>query len=363
MLNLVSLKPTASGYEFESEADLEDFIWENLQALFGVHPLKRQHYVSEQFCDIVAVGENQQLVVLELKNTEDRYVVQQLTRYYDALVESQEFSDEVDYNQPVRLVAIAPSFHRDNFCDRKYHTLTFEFWQFSVIEDDEKFYLNLINLDTEKTLRTQISYEKQNLKDNLPPPSRALLNLLKQCNETDQAEILKIRQQILSFDYRMQENSKPGIIKYCQGNSQICCAELRFDDKLNQPALFLWLPCIDRRTGTSRLRIATDWEQVFYVFPIKRGTGKLILPEEIKKMYEGLKKNETFFSKLHDKKMLQKTLSRKKELEQILINFYINHVEVNHKINIGKTIKVSPLNYLVKIALSIWLKKVDKSKK
>ncbi len=85
MVNFVNLRQTGSGWEFESEAALEDFLEENLLALFGLHPLKRQHYVNEQFCDIVAVGDNNNLVILELKNTEDRYVVQQLTRYYDGL--------------------------------------------------------------------------------------------------------------------------------------------------------------------------------------------------------------------------------------------------------------------------------------
>ncbi len=109
MVNFVNLRQTGSGWEFESEAALEDFLEENLLALFGLHPLKRQHYVNEQFGDIVAVGDNNNLVILELKNTEDRYVVQQLTRYYDGLLEQQAFSDQVDYSQPVRLVAIALS--------------------------------------------------------------------------------------------------------------------------------------------------------------------------------------------------------------------------------------------------------------
>jgi RecB family endonuclease NucS len=59
------------------------------------------------------VDENKRLVVLELKNGEDRYVVQQLTRYYDALLEHKPFADRVDYDRPVRLIAITPKFHRD----------------------------------------------------------------------------------------------------------------------------------------------------------------------------------------------------------------------------------------------------------
>jgi RecB family endonuclease NucS len=204
MVNLVRLKPTGSGYEFDSEAELEDFLWDNLQALFGLHPLKRQHYVSEQFCDIVAVGENQQLVVLELKNTEDRYVVQQLTRYYDALVESQEFSDEVDYHQPVRLVAIAPSFHRDNFCDRKYNTLNFEFWQFAVIEDDEKFYFQVMDIDKDRRSILQITQIDNQETGLIASPPRRLQTIMSQCNDRENYELIRIREQLLTFDPRMQ---------------------------------------------------------------------------------------------------------------------------------------------------------------
>ncbi|MBC6435548.1 DUF91 domain-containing protein [Nostoc sp. HG1] len=67
-------------------------------------------YVNGQICDILALRENKQLVVLELKNAEDRYIVQQLTRYYDALKEVKPLEDEIDYQQPISLIAIKPNF-------------------------------------------------------------------------------------------------------------------------------------------------------------------------------------------------------------------------------------------------------------
>ncbi|MGA9381830.1 MAG: hypothetical protein WBV73_23970, partial [Phormidium sp.] len=45
MLDLVSLRKTGTGWEFASEAALEDFIWLNLPELFGLTPLKRQYSV------------------------------------------------------------------------------------------------------------------------------------------------------------------------------------------------------------------------------------------------------------------------------------------------------------------------------
>ena len=156
MFNYVTLRKTGSGWEFDSEAALEDFLWDNLENLFGLTPLKRQYNANEQFCDILGTSKQKQLALLELKNSEDRYVVQQLTRYYDILVEEKPFAEKVDYEQPIRLAAIAPSFHKDNFTDLKYHLLAsqFEFWQFSIVEESEKFYFDLKNLRTEATCRS-----------------------------------------------------------------------------------------------------------------------------------------------------------------------------------------------------------------
>jgi len=43
---------------------------------------RRQHYINGNYCNILALGEQRNLVIIELKNDDDRYVVQQITRYY-----------------------------------------------------------------------------------------------------------------------------------------------------------------------------------------------------------------------------------------------------------------------------------------
>lgn len=50
----------------------------------------------------MAIDADQQLAVIELKNVEDRYVIQQLTRYYDAFKQEQSFQIEVDWERPIR---------------------------------------------------------------------------------------------------------------------------------------------------------------------------------------------------------------------------------------------------------------------
>ncbi|MEB3342565.1 hypothetical protein [Okeania sp.] len=54
--------------------------------LFNLEPLKPQHIMMGEWCDILAILEVGKLARLELKNTEDRYVVQQLNRYYQNIL-------------------------------------------------------------------------------------------------------------------------------------------------------------------------------------------------------------------------------------------------------------------------------------
>lgn len=46
-MDLVNLKPTGTGWEFVTEADLEDFVWANLNQLFGLTPLKYYSFFTK----------------------------------------------------------------------------------------------------------------------------------------------------------------------------------------------------------------------------------------------------------------------------------------------------------------------------
>ncbi|WP_413173751.1 endonuclease NucS domain-containing protein [Anabaena azotica] len=260
-MDLVNLKQTGTGWEFVTEADLEDFVWANLKQLLGLTPLKRQYFVNGQYCDILALRENQQLVVLELKNVEDRYIVQQLTRYYHALQEEKPFADEVDYQKPIELIAITPNFNRDNFTDRIYNHLAIRFFEFSVLADGISYFLDLKDLDNHQFFKIKIPYQQQNSNENVPQPPRALINRLENCSSEQKAGILSIRKKILSFDKRMQEISSTVGVKYGNGNSKNSkfCAEIYFDSK-GIPFLFLWLGLKNNTSERiGRARIWTDW--------------------------------------------------------------------------------------------------------
>jgi RecB family endonuclease NucS len=124
------LRKTVDRWDFESELALENFVWVNLEELFGLTALVRQYCSKGEFCDILALDQQRRLVIIELKNSEDRYIVQQLTRYYDSIIKEQPFQSQVDYRQRISLIAITPSFHRHNLVDRIYSKLEFQFLNF-----------------------------------------------------------------------------------------------------------------------------------------------------------------------------------------------------------------------------------------
>lgn len=95
------LRKVDGNWQFATENNLEDFAWSRLSNLFQLTPLKRQYRVYGDVCDILAVDENCRLVIIELKNAEDRYVVQQLTRYHHSLLEEKPFQQYIDYQIPI----------------------------------------------------------------------------------------------------------------------------------------------------------------------------------------------------------------------------------------------------------------------
>lgn len=222
------LQKNADKWEFESEEDLENFVWENLTILLRLKPLKRQHPINPingEKSDILAISEERQLTIIELKNIEDRYVVQQLTRYYDNLCNEKPFPTDIDYQKQIRLIAIAPSFHRHNFIDQKHHQLLFEFLIFEIIESTNHFNFILKTTGGNLFSKIQIPYPQEKIflahqpKPDLitiSEPHKSLLRMLE--NETIETQdiVLKLREKILRFDKSIGEKSTNVTITYGQ---------------------------------------------------------------------------------------------------------------------------------------------------
>lgn len=282
----VTLQQTAQGWAFSSEAALENFVWNNLHSLLGYTPLERQYVCNGEVCDILAVADDRSLVILELKNVEDRYLIQQLTRYYASLIEEKPFAAQINYSLPVELVAITPGYHRHNLVDRQYSKLDFRLWQFSVVEQQAIWSLQLTALDSQQIRAIPISYERPtvNLDPDIPEPPTLLINWLSGCSPVEQEGILSLRRRLLS-DKRIKEMVERNRIGYGSGKTRLC-AELIFQPSKQRPVLFLWLPTpsssihSSRKRVIGRLRVWADKRGVTHVGHVAEGLGKMRTKEE-----------------------------------------------------------------------------------
>lgn len=265
MLHPESLIKKTEGWQFASEADLEDFVWNNLEKLFGLRPLKRQYIVLNDCCDILALSDSGQLVIIELKNVEDRYVVQQLTRYYHSLSIQKPMADVIKYDQPIRLIAIKPDFHRHNYIDQVYNKLAVEFWQFEIIQNGKQLTFHVKNQEKSSISSAIIPYLQEYILDEiavqptsriLPRIPRIFEKLLDERHSSDKDLVLRIREKILDFDERMAEVSTKVITRYGypQKNGSIpatkMCAEFYsrpVNNKLYEIKFSLWLPIPNQR--------------------------------------------------------------------------------------------------------------------
>lgn len=368
MLNFANLRKTGQGWGFENEEALEDFAWANLTQLLGLIPLKRQYVVKGQICDILAVDNNKRLVVIELKNVEDRYIVQQLTRYYDALLEEKPFNEVVDYAQPISLIAITPKIHRDNLTDRKYHHLCIQFLQFELTMPEKRLYLQLKDIDTEKLLYLEISVQERNSQENLPIPPKLLQKLLSSCSSEQLRVVMEIRNQILSFDKRIEEISIAGSIKYGNGNSRTSkfCAEFCSDSK-GEFFIFLWLPLKGLKSQkVCRARIWTDWnDKALIEGYVVKGIGsdislsKKVISNRDKKLKRNSLGQVTNETEWKDISQYCKDINRIRG--RIAKSQPVTHEEIKHieaYIQEHDKVPYKSLKILVDLALKKWLQRL-----
>jgi hypothetical protein len=135
-------------FKFEDENALETFVEANLDKLFGIQAIARQYRVGGEICDLLAIDKDRALTIIELKNAEDRYVVQQISRYYHSFYAEKPFSDKIDYTQPIRLIVVSPIFHRHNIIDLQYNQLDIDFIRFIITKSKNSYLLQLLDLES-----------------------------------------------------------------------------------------------------------------------------------------------------------------------------------------------------------------------
>ena len=256
---------SGGSWQFGTESDLEEVVWHNLPKLLGLKPLSRQFAISGKFCDILAKDAAGQFVVVELKNTEDRYVVQQLVRYYDLIQKADALPFESAKREP-RLIAIAPSFHADTLTDCQYSTLEVELITFKL-ELLKSGRLRLVLSNAAGTEVSNLSLSQlppsPQFDHPIPEPPRKLLNWLSQSHELEHALILALRRQILSTDPRMKEIVEPSKITYGKGKAKPCCELKKITDKYRHKGVdcCLWLPDPENNPHVIKMLINFDLKQ------------------------------------------------------------------------------------------------------
>ncbi|MGB0561106.1 MAG: endonuclease NucS domain-containing protein [Spirulinaceae cyanobacterium] len=280
-----------SFFLFGTEAELEDFVYDQLEKLLNLKPVARQYRTQDgQICDILAISaETDSLAILELKNTEDRYIVQQLTRYYDSLIQEKPFGDRINYKNPVKLISLTPSFHHDNFTDKKYHQLDFEFLCFSILELDSDFILQVVNVENEWKSTVSIDYQQSDPEATpLPEPPRFFLNAVHQDWRSAEARrrILQMREIILRLDPRIKEFKKNPWLTYGARQSEVFaefhCKKSIFGPQ-HFPVLILKVPKlpvvrsrIPEKVNRIRLALAMgkDWDIPSFFYHLSVGIKK-----------------------------------------------------------------------------------------
>ena len=279
----MALIPSSQGWQFKTESALEEVVWHNLSKLLKLEPLKRQFSVSGNVCDMVA-AESSRLVVIELKNAEDRYVVQQLVRYYDAISTAVDIPFDIDVGAPPRLVAIAPSFHADTLIDCKYSTLSIELITFRIEPiTGEQLGLVLSNAASEDISFLPLPKALQTAQANIqmPEPPRKLLNWLNPVHEIEHTWILTLRKQLLGADSRMRERVEPNSIFYEKNKSRPCC-ELRkikpSEYRGEGIDCYLWLPDPENNPRVLRMAVGFDLDKQQVTFMGYSRNSSLLKP-------------------------------------------------------------------------------------
>lgn len=267
-------------FRFASETALEDFVTQNLKPLWGFDLVARQFQVDGEICDVLAADESHRPVIIELKNTEDRYVVQQVTRYFHALTAAKPFPDRIDWSRAPRLVILSPSFHRHNLIDREYCTLPIQFKAFKVLNTVDGFTLAITALD--ETARWQHPIPFTPLAVAPPDAPKQVLDWLGPCPDPARQSILELRGKLLQRP-DISETIDKSLVLY--GNRKKTALEIRFHKGTQQPVLFCWIPTFismgsqNEKVRRHRLWIGKD-HQPEYLGHIPEGWGQMKTKEE-----------------------------------------------------------------------------------
>lgn len=287
--------------EFETEQHLERFFLDAVLAEIQLKPLGSQYACGQGICDILALGPKNQLVIIELKNIKDTHVIEQITRYFDALTAEKPFDSQVDYDQPIELYTVCPDYADSLAMTVKYHSLNFNVLAYRIKNEQHVHRFELWDWLTNEAI-AHIEIPCAQLATDtiaLPEPPKAFFKLLEKCTDCERSLANLLRQQVYEFsqkhNYKICERPDGQWIRF-ERSKQYPIAELGWDGQRAELVLHLWLPftTINGRSNmkrypekykrTSMMRIWVDADEVKYLGYVHNSRRRwlLVTGQEIK---------------------------------------------------------------------------------
>ena len=342
---------------FDTEKDLEDFVWEKVLKKVHLTPLSRQFRCREGICDILAKGLDNQLIILELKNDHNARVIEQTIAYFDALTEEMPFAQEVDYAKPIEIWTICPEYRERIDLAQKYYNLKFNFLSFRLNKRDSSFTFLLksitqdrevLEIDLPTSVLSPVQVE-------IPDSPKCFTDLLAKASDTDRKNLSALRHQVYHFSqgnrYQIKERVHNGKWVRFERNKSHPIVEIGWDKVRDKIAIYLWLPfkTINRNADrTSMIQIWTEDNMVQYVGYINNGRKSFLIytPDELK-TGNVQKPNKLKCGKWAGEARYWKGLA-------MPLEFYLNKMRISKKVVV--------LGDLVQLALEHALQKFSKSK-
>lgn len=207
---------------FRNEKELQSFVENNLEALFGVRFLASEFTTSHQHggrIDSLGLDEDNSPVIIEYKWGEKDNIINQGLFYLDWLVDhTGDFQllvheklgkdVKVDYGAP-RLILVAQSFSKYDQYAINRMAENIELWSYSLYESD-LLELTLVasskaQKSTTKKRITKVNYEEYTVEDHLKDKPKEIVNLFKE-----------LREAVLAFDDegKIEEQARKHYISY-----------------------------------------------------------------------------------------------------------------------------------------------------
>jgi hypothetical protein len=341
--------------EFETERQLENFFCDVVISKLGLKFLANQYVCKNGICDILAKGNNNQLIIIELKNTKDSHIIEQITAYFDALENEKPFSDRVDYSQTIELITVCPAYSdRARYIMSHISNLKAIYYELKLQEESLKFTL-FDWLSKSELVSIQIPAPSRLTPEiNLPVAPKIFIDLLNKCSTEEKDWAMLIRNQIYQssqeFNLRISETPMGKWLRF-EKTKQYPIAEIGWDAKRSKMAIYLWLPflTINGRINNSResyqrtsmMRIWVVNENVQYLAYIENGKKSwvVITDDEI---------NSGIFTRpVKLNKWMKYGNSRYWKGLAMPTQFYLNHLKLEVETNNLSSFLELALNHLV----------------